>query len=71
VTDGKFFIAQIMFFINKKSKKVKISEKKISFFSTLNQYFPHISYVASKNVKNSAMSVWVEAAELKFCMNMF
>jgi hypothetical protein len=28
---------------------MKISEKKFSFFSTLNQYFPHISYVASKN----------------------
>jgi hypothetical protein len=28
---------------------MKISEKKISFFSTLNQYFPHIPYVASKN----------------------
>jgi hypothetical protein len=29
---------------------MKISEKKISFFSTLNQYFPHIPYVASKNI---------------------
>jgi hypothetical protein len=28
---------------------VKISNKKISFFSTRNQYFPHIPYVASKN----------------------
>jgi hypothetical protein len=28
---------------------MKISEKKISFFSALNQYFPHIPYVASKN----------------------
>jgi hypothetical protein len=27
---------------------VKISNKIISFFSTLNQYFPHITYVASK-----------------------
>jgi hypothetical protein len=27
---------------------VKISNKKISFFSTRNQYFPHIPYVASK-----------------------
>jgi hypothetical protein len=27
---------------------MKISEKKISFFSTQNQYFPHIPYVASK-----------------------
>jgi hypothetical protein len=57
VTDGNFFIAQIMLFIHKKSKKVKISEKKYSFFSTLNQYFPHIPYVASKkerkNVQNS------------------
>jgi hypothetical protein len=49
VTDGKFFIAQIMLFIHKKSKKVKISEKKLSFFSPLNQYFPHIPYVSSKN----------------------
>jgi hypothetical protein len=28
---------------------MKISEKKFSFFLTLNQYFPHIPYVASKN----------------------
>jgi hypothetical protein len=27
---------------------VKISNKKFSFFSSLNQYFPHIPYVASK-----------------------
>jgi hypothetical protein len=27
---------------------VKISNKKISFFPSLNQYFPHIPYVASK-----------------------
>jgi hypothetical protein len=27
---------------------MKISEKKFSFFSTLNQNFPHIPYVASK-----------------------
>jgi hypothetical protein len=27
---------------------MKISKKKFSFFSTLNQYFPHIPYVASK-----------------------
>jgi hypothetical protein len=27
---------------------VKTSKKKISFFSTLNQYFPHIPYVAKK-----------------------
>jgi hypothetical protein len=47
--DGrKFFFAQIMLFIHKKSSKIKISEKKFSFFSTLNQYFPHIPYVASK-----------------------
>jgi hypothetical protein len=30
---------------------MKISEKKFSFFSTLNQYFPHIPYVASKKQK--------------------
>jgi hypothetical protein len=28
---------------------VRISSKKFSFFSSLNQYFPHIPYVASKN----------------------
>jgi hypothetical protein len=28
---------------------VKISNKFFSFFSTRNQYFPHIPYVASKN----------------------
>jgi hypothetical protein len=28
---------------------MKISEIFFSFFSTLNQYFPHISFVASKN----------------------
>jgi hypothetical protein len=32
VTDGNFFIAQIMFLYNKKN----------SFFPSLNQYFPHI-----------------------------
>jgi hypothetical protein len=51
VTDGKKFIAQIILFIHKKSKKVKISEKKFSFFSTPNQYFLHIPYVASKNME--------------------
>jgi hypothetical protein len=29
---------------------VKISNKFFSFFSSLNQYFPHIPYVASKNI---------------------
>jgi hypothetical protein len=28
---------------------VNISNKKISYFPSLNQYFPHIPYVASKN----------------------
>jgi hypothetical protein len=32
---------------------VKISNKKFSFFSTRNQYFPHIPYVASKKSKVS------------------
>jgi hypothetical protein len=50
VTDGKFFIAQIMLVIHKKSRKMKISEKNFSFFSTLNQYFPHIPYEASKKM---------------------
>jgi hypothetical protein len=29
---------------------VKISNKKFSFFSSRNQYFPHIPYVASKKI---------------------
>jgi hypothetical protein len=37
-----------MFFSQKKSSNVKISNKKISFFSSRNQYFPHIPYVASR-----------------------
>jgi hypothetical protein len=49
VTDGKIFIAQIMFFSHKKSQNVKISNKKKSFFSSRNQYFPHIPFVARKN----------------------
>jgi hypothetical protein len=44
----KILIAQIMFFSHKKSQNVKIGNKKISFFSSRNQY-PHIPYVASKN----------------------
>jgi hypothetical protein len=48
VTDGNFFIAQIMFLSHKKSLNVKISNKKFSFFSSRNQYFPHIPYVAGK-----------------------
>jgi hypothetical protein len=35
---------------------VKISNKKISFFSTRNQYFPHIPYVASKKSKEIRFS---------------
>jgi hypothetical protein len=44
---------------------MKISEKKLSFFSTLNQYFPHIPYVASKNQFNR----WAVTARdrRKFC----
>jgi hypothetical protein len=38
-----------MFFTHKKSLNVKISNKNFSFFSSRNQYFPHIPYVASKN----------------------
>jgi hypothetical protein len=33
---------------------LKISNKKISFFPSLNQYFPHIPYVASKKNKKIA-----------------
>jgi hypothetical protein len=42
-----FFMAQIMLVIHKKSRKMKISDF-FSFFSTLNQYFSHNLYVASK-----------------------
>jgi hypothetical protein len=49
VTDEKIFIAQNMFFSHKKSKNGKISNNFFSFFSSQNQYFPHIPYVASKN----------------------
>jgi hypothetical protein len=56
VTDGKFFIAQIMFLSHKKSLNVKISNKKISFFSSRNQYFPHIPYVASKKSKSTILN---------------
>jgi hypothetical protein len=46
--DGrKKIIAQIMFL----AKNVKICNNFFSFLPTLNQYFPHISYVASKNSK--------------------
>jgi hypothetical protein len=55
VTDGNFFIAQIMFFSHKKSLNVKISNKKNSFFSSQNQYFPHIPYVASKKSTQEAI----------------
>jgi hypothetical protein len=48
VTDGIFYIAQIILVIHK-SRKMKICDFFFSFFSTLNQYFPHIPYVASKN----------------------
>jgi hypothetical protein len=39
---------KIMFFSHNKSKNVKISNNFFSFFSSLNQYFPHIPFVASK-----------------------
>jgi hypothetical protein len=46
---------------------VKISNKKNSFFSTRNQYFPHIPYVASKkNVGNSQNYVKISDFELPF-----
>jgi hypothetical protein len=47
--DTRIFFAQIMFFSHKKSLNGKISNNFFSFFSTRNQYFPHIPYVASKN----------------------
>jgi hypothetical protein len=43
----KKIIAQIMLVIPKKSRQMKISDF-FKFFSTLNQYFPHIPCVASK-----------------------
>jgi hypothetical protein len=57
VTDGKFFFAQIMFLSYKKSQNMKISKKKILFFSTVNQSFPHIPYVASKKATTIAKNV--------------
>jgi hypothetical protein len=36
-------------FSHKKSQNVKISNKKNSFFSSRNQYFPHIPYGEIKN----------------------
>jgi hypothetical protein len=33
---------------------VKISKKKFAFFPSLNQYFPHIPYVASKKLYRGA-----------------
>jgi hypothetical protein len=44
----KKIIAQIMLVIHKKSKIMNTSEIFFSFFSTLNQFFPHIPYEASK-----------------------
>jgi hypothetical protein len=35
---------------------VKISNKKFSFFPSLNQYFPHIPYVASKKAMTKIRS---------------
>jgi hypothetical protein len=37
---------------------VKISNKKFSFFSSLNQYFPHIPYVASKKLEKVALNTF-------------
>jgi hypothetical protein len=42
---------------------VKISNKKFSFFSTRNQYLPHIPYVASK--KREKTSIWLEKQKKK------
>jgi hypothetical protein len=57
VTDGKNFIAQIMFLAIKSPKTWKSAIKKISFFSSRNQYFPHIPYVASKKGFSFKMSL--------------
>jgi hypothetical protein len=43
----KKIITQIMLFVHKKSKKIKNNQKLIS----LNQYFPHFPYAASKKGK--------------------
>jgi hypothetical protein len=39
---------------------VKISNKKFSFFSSRNQYFPHIPYVASKKVTRNSLGLMVD-----------
>jgi hypothetical protein len=40
---------------------VKISNKKISFFPSRNQYFPHIPYVASKkDRKNKKFKIFTK-----------
>jgi predicted ribosome-associated RNA-binding protein Tma20 len=53
-----------MFFSHKKSYNVLISNKKKSFFSSRNQYFPHIPYVASK--KEQKQKIISQAGKLSF-----
>jgi hypothetical protein len=43
-----FFLSLKSCYLAIKSPKVKISRFFFSFFPSLNQYFPHIPYVASK-----------------------
>jgi hypothetical protein len=54
VTDEIFFIAKIMLFSHKKSKKLTSAKKK-SFFSTLNHYFPYIPYAASTRLSQNKL----------------
>jgi hypothetical protein len=49
---------------------VKISNKKFSFFPSLNQYFPHIPYVASKNQVRRLLFL-ISTASLDFLKNFF
>jgi hypothetical protein len=44
----KFFYRSIHVIKSKKVLKSENKQKKFSFFPSLNQYFPHIPYVASK-----------------------
>jgi hypothetical protein len=49
----KIFYRSKHVFSHKKYLNVKISKKFFSFFSSRNQYFPHIPYVTSKKLPSS------------------
>jgi hypothetical protein len=44
---------------------MKISDIKFSYFSTLNQYFPHIPYVASKKGASETNTFYISYVESK------